>query len=198
MKTFIACACLLLAAGTVPAQNYYMAVQQAKRASAQNDAEQQKIQQAAGGSGAAQGGAAGSPAPAPMDPALQATLSNISSLQTDFATVISSTGDKADQKISLLNNLSKAAQGTKASANSVKKLADDLLTALAGKTKLGAAQQTSLAREVHALFNSSHLTDAQQDKLLADVQKTLTDGGATLDDAVNVVTDLKQVVTETK
>jgi hypothetical protein len=197
MKTIVVGACGLLAAGHLVAQNYNMAIQQARRASAQNDAEQQQIQHATGGSGGGQGAAGGAPAPAPVDPALQATLSNISSLQIDFAAVVNATGDKADTKVSLMNNLSKAAQGTKASANSVKKLADDLLTALSGKTKLTAPQQTALAREIHALFNSSHLSSDQQEKLLAGVQKILTDAGAELDDAVNVVTDLKAVATET-
>jgi hypothetical protein len=199
VKTVIAGGCLLLTAGSLLAQNYYLATQQARRDSSQNDAEQQRIQKEAGGSP----GAPGAPAPAtaaPVDPALQATLNNVSSLKSDFAAAITSTGDKPDpaQKISLLNNLSQAAQGAKASADSVKKLATDLLTALAGKNKLAAAQQTKLAREIHALFNGAHLTPAQQQTLLADVQKILTDGDASLDDAVNVVTDLKAVVAETK
>jgi hypothetical protein len=201
MKRFLACACVVMTAGSLLAQNYYMATQQAKRDSAQNDAEQQRISKEAGGSagGAAAGGAA-SAAPAPMDPALQATLKNVSSLQSDFATAINSTSDTPDpgQKVSLLNDLSQAAQGTKASSASVKKVADDLLKDLAGKKKLTAAQQTKLAREVHALFNSSHLTATQQQTVLTDIQTTLTDGGASLDDAVNTVADLKEVMAETK
>ena len=103
------------------------------------------------------------------------------------------------QKVSLLNDLSQAAQGTKASSASVKKVADDLLKNLSGKKKLTATQQTKLAREVHALFNSSHLTATQQQTVLVtDVQTTLTDGGASLDDAVNTVADLKEVMAETK
>jgi hypothetical protein len=203
MKTFIAFACLLSTAGTLLAQevNYSIAKQQARRDVSQNDAEQQRIQREAGGanpSGAP--GAAAAPA-APMDPALQATLSNIAGLQSDFAAAINAAGDKTDpaQKISLLNNLSQAGQGAKkASANSVKKLADDLATALAGKKKLAAAQQTKLAQFVHALCNSAHLSQAQQQSLLTSVQKILTDGGASFDAAVDVVTDLKAVVAETK
>jgi len=198
MKTFLACACLVMTAGSLLAQNYYMATQQAKRDSAQNDAEQQRISKETGSSPgtAATGGAA----PAPMDPALQATLKNVSSLQTDFATAINSTSDTPDpgQKVSLLNDLSQAAQGTKASSASVKKVADDLLKDLSGKKKLTAVQQTKLAREVHALFNSSHLTATQQQTVLTDIQTTLTDGGASLDDAVNTITDLKEVMAETK
>jgi hypothetical protein len=199
MKTFISCACLLLTGGSLLAQNYYMAEQQAKRASSKNDAEQERISKEAGGSTAASAATPATPV-APVDPVLQATLKNVSSLQSDFALAINSTGDTPDpvQKVSLLNDLTQAAQGTKASAGSVKKVAADLLTALTGKKKLLAAQQTKLAREVHALFNSSHLTAALQQTLMNDIQSTLTDSGASLDDAVNTVTDLKEVVAETK
>lgn len=201
MKTFIVFACVLVTAGAVLADPYSESKRQARRDSALNDAEQQRIQREANGPAAAPARPAPAATPAaPVDPVLQATMKNVAGLQSDFAALNNSTGDKPDpsQKISLLNNLSQAAQGTKASSASVKKLADDLLTAVAGKKKMPAAQQTKLAREVHALFNSSHLSETQQKALLADVQKILTDGGASLDDAVNVVTDLKAVATETK
>jgi len=197
-KCFIGCTCLVLTAGSVAAQNYYLATQQARRDSAQNDAEQQRIQREAGGGAGASAAAAPSTA-APLDPALQATLKNVAGLQSDFAGMVASSDKPApEQKTSLLNDLTQAAQGTRASAGSVKKVADDLLTAVAGKKKLVLAQQTKLAREIHALFNSAHLTSAQQQTLLTDVQKILTDGGASLDDAVNLATDLKTVVSETK
>jgi hypothetical protein len=202
MKTPIVLACVLFTAGTLLAQevNYSIAKQQAKRDSAQNDAEQQRIQRAAGDPASAAAASGTAPAPAPVDPVLQATLNNVSGLQSDFAALKNSTGDKPDpaQKISLLNNLSQAAQGAKPSSTSVKKLADDLASAVAGNKRLTPAQQTKLAREVHALFNSSHLSAAQQPMLFNDVQKTLTDGGVPLDAAVNVATDLKAVAAETK
>jgi hypothetical protein len=198
MKIVITYACLLLTAGNLLAQNYYMAIQQAKRDSSQNNAEQQRIANAAGGAqGAAAPGAPALAPAAPVNPALQATLLNISSLQADLATAVASTNDKPD-KTALLNDLSQAAQGTKASSTSVKKVADDLLASVAGQKKLTTAQQTKLAREIHALFNSSHLTATQQQTLLDDVQKTLTDSGASLDNAVDTVIDLKAVVAETK
>src|ERR1017187_1422953 len=158
MKISIAFVCVLFTAGSVLAQNYYRAEQQARRASAQKDAEQQRIQKAASEPAGTPSARAAAAAPVvPVDPALQATMNNVAGLQSDFATLSNVTGDKPDpsQKISLLNNLSQAAQGTKASSASVKKLADDLLAAVAGKKKLAAAQQTKLAREVHALFNRS-------------------------------------------
>ena len=202
MKMFIAFVCLLFTTGTLLAQevNYSIAKQQAKRASAQNDAEQQRIQRASGAPANAGSASGAAPADASADPVLQATRNNVSGLQSDLAALKNSTGDKPDpaQKISLLNNLSQAAQGAKASSTSVKKLADDLSTAVAGNKRLTKAQQTKLAREIHALFNSAHLTAAQQQSLFSDVQNTLADGGVTLDDAVNVVTDLKAVAAETK
>lgn len=197
VKTFIACACLLLTAEGLLAQNYNLAIQQAKRDSAKNDAEQQRIANAANGSQAAP--AAPAPAqPAPMNPVLQATLKNIADLQTDFAGIIAATDKDPAQKTALLNDLTEAAQGTKASTNSVKKLADDLSTALAGQKKLAKPQQTRLAQTIHALFNSSHLSATQQQTLLANVQKILTEAGASLDAAVDVVTDLKAIAAETK
>jgi len=197
MKTRIAAFCALLIAGGALADPYSMAIQQARRASDQNAAEQQQIQNGTGGS---QGQAAANAKTAPVDPALQATLSNINGLQTDLGALNNATGDKPDpmQRISLLNNLSAAAQGTKASSDSVKRLADDLLTAVSGRKQLTTAQQTRLARDIHAIFNSSHLTDAQQKLMFDDVQKILTDGGVSLDATVDVVTDLKKISSETK
>ena len=198
VKTLIVGACLLLSAASLLAQNYNMAVQQAKRDNAQNDAEQQRIANAASNSQGAPAPGMPAPAtPAPMDPVLQATLKNISGLQTDFAAIIAASDKDPAQKTALMNDLTQAAQGTKASTDSVKKLADDLLTALAGQKKLAKPQQTRLAQMIHALFNSSHLSAAQQQVLVTNVQKILTDGGASLDATVDVVTDLKAVVAET-
>lgn len=141
------------------------------------------------------------PAPPPpvANPLLAATVQNISNLQADLVAFIGSPDDHPDpaQKIALLNDLSAAAQGAKASADSVKELAKDLFTALAGHQKL-LAQKLPLARSVHAVFNSSHLTAAQQQTLYDHVQKVLVDAGVSLGDAVDVVTDLKTIAGETK
>jgi len=200
MRIAVVSVVLLLAATSLPAQNYYRAIQQAQRDAAQNTAEQQRISHEAG-AGSSGGSATAPAAPAPVDPALQATLNNISGLQTDFAGYVKSTEDKVDpaQKVSLRNDLTQAGQGTnKASADSIKKLADDLASAMLGQKKLTAAEQTKLAREIHALFNSSHLTAATQDKLMADIQKTLTDAGVSGDNTVNVMSDLKDIASQTK
>jgi hypothetical protein len=175
---------------------YYQAEQQARRASQQNDAEQQRIANASGG-GAGQSSQSASGTPAP-DPMLQATLNNIASLQTDLAAFINADKPDPAQKNSLLGNLSQAAQGKKATPDSAKELAKDLQTALMGKKTLAAAQQKQLAAFIHASFNGSHITDAQSDKITGAVQKILTDAGVSTDDAMNIVTDLKKVTAETK
>lgn len=195
MKTALAIVCLLFALHVAMADPYGIAIQQARRDSAQNDAEQQRIQNADGG--AAQ--APTSQQPAAMSPALAATLQNITNLEMDLVAFIGSAGDHPDptQKVALMNDLSGAAQGTKASSESVKELAKDLFTATAGNKKL-LEKKLQLAREIHAVFNSSHLTPTQQQSIYDNVQKTLTDADVPLDAAVDVVTDLKAIVAETK
>lgn len=195
MKTSMALFCVLLIAGSAMADPYSMAIQQAKRASDQNNAEQQQIANQDGANGSARAGAG--QASAKADPVLAATLLNITNLQTDFSAVINATGSKADQRIALMNDFSAAAQGAKASANSIKELAKDLVTAMDGNKKLE-PQQKKLAREMHAVFNSSHLTAERQKVVFDDVQKTLTDAGVSLDAATDVITDLKAVADETK
>jgi hypothetical protein len=197
MKKTISVTLAALLTVSAYAQNYYMAEQQARRVSQQNDAEQQRIANAAGNVG----GAAAAPAPPgapPADPMLQATLSNIANLQADLAGFAKSDQPDAAQKNSFLNNASQAAQSKKASPDSAKELANDLQKALAGKTNLTAVQQKQLAAFIHATFNGSHLTDAQSEKIFTTAQKVLTDVGVSTDDAVNVVTDLKKIAAETK
>jgi hypothetical protein len=194
MKTSAAFFGILLVASSVLADPYSMAMQQAKRTSAQNNAEQQRLSNASGGASAS---AAAPSAPA-VNPALQATLSNITSLQGDLKTIGSSATPDASAKVSLLNDLTSAAQGTKASSDSIKKLADDLTTAVSGKNQIPAAKQTQVARAIHAMFNSAHLTDAQQQALLDNVQKTLTDSGVSQDSTAGIVTDLKAIAAQTK
>ena len=200
MKASVAILGVLLVAGSAFADPYVIAKQRARQTSDQNAAEQQQIQNAAGGP--AQSAPAtvtpGSPVP-PPNPMLQATLKNIGDLQANFTALSSAATVKPDpaQKADLLNSLSQAAQAKKASSDSVKKLAADLISALSGN-KLAIAPQKKLTAQVHALFNSGHLTDAQQKTMFDEIQKALTDAGVSLDDAVNVVTDLKKIAEETK
>ena len=130
---------------------------------------------------------------------LQATLQNIDNLRNDFAAIgnAAAGASPAAQRQSLTNNLAIAAQGAKPQPESIAKLADDLTTAIAGKEKLRAPQPT-LAQYTHAIFNSAHLTAAQQQMIFKGVQKILTDGGASPEEATNVVTDIKAIASETK
>ena len=169
---------------------FNIAKEQARRANAANNAEQQRI-----------ANATTDPSPpnaaVPADPVRAATLKNIADLQGDFTAFGNLTGAPADAapKAALLNHLSAAALGKKPAAASVQKLAGHLMAAATGK-KNAAAQK--LALNVHALFNSSHLTAAQQTTLLDEVKKILTAAGTSADDVSEVVDDLKGIVEETK
>jgi hypothetical protein len=195
-KPILALLAAVFVAASASAQ-YNIAEQQARRASQQNDAEQQRIANAAGSGQAGQPSQSAPGAP-PADPMLQATMQNITSLQADLAAFVNADQPDPAQKNSLLNNMSQAAQGKKATSDSAKELAKDLQTALTGKKSLAAAQQKQLAAYIHAVFNGSHLTDTQSEKIFNAAQKVLTDAGVSSDDAINIVTDLKKVASETK
>jgi hypothetical protein len=180
-------------AGTARADvNYNIAIGQAKRAVNQTEA-------ASGNQPSAPGQTPAAPTQPPVDPKLQATLQNIGDLKADFDVIVNAADAAAagDQKISLLNHLSQAAQGGKAASGDVKNLAGDLITALAGRKNL-LPQNQKLARSVHALFNGAHLSDAQTETLLAGVKKLLTTGGVTDPDAGKVADDLKAIAAATK
>ena len=193
MKPFIALTFALFMAKGVLADPYSAAIQQAKRVSAQETAANQRLMDNPPPAAPPQNN------PPPADPALQATLQNIGSLRTDFAAIgnADATSSLTVQKQLLTNDLAIAAQGAKPQPASISKLADDLTTAIAGKEKLRAPQQ-KLAQFVHAIFNSAHLTTAQQQMIFSGVQKILTDGGASPDEATNVVNDIKTIASETK
>ena len=129
----------------------------------------------------------------PPDPALQATMRNINNLRVDFE------GFDANptNTVSLQGDLTAAAQGTKASTAAVARLAGNLAAAIPGNTKLH-PQQQKLAQYVHAMFNGSHLSPAQQQMILNAVQKILSDAGVTAETTANLISDLKTIATETK
>jgi len=195
MKWLITSACALFMAGSLPAQNYSVAIRQARNAAANETAASQKgLEDPAPPAQPPQN----NPAP-PPDPALQATLQNIENLRNDFTAIggAAPAASLAALKQSLTNDMAIAAQGAKPQAASISKLADDLATAIAGKEKLR-APQPKLAQFVHAIFNSSHLTTAQQQMIFDGVQKILTDGGASPDETASVVSDIKTIASETK
>jgi hypothetical protein len=192
MKPLIVFFCAVFLAGGAFADPYSAAMRQARNASAKETAANRQLLD--------------NPPPAPppqnnpaANPALQATLQNIESLRNDFAAIgnAAATASLTVRKQSLTNDLAIAAQGVKPQPASISKLADDLTTAIAGKEKLR-APQPKLAQFVHAIFNSSHLTTAQQQMIFDGVQKILTDGGASPDETANVVNDIKTIAGETK
>ena len=126
-------------------------------------------------------------------------LQNIASLREDFVT-ISAAADAAaaaDQRISLMNHFSAAAQGAKASTASIRKLAGDCLGAMSAQKKLS-PQSQKLAQSFHALFNGGHLSATQPEKLLHDVKQMLGDAGVSAEGAGKIVDDLKAIAAETK
>ena len=194
MKSLIALVCALLMANGVQADPYSSAIQQAKRVSAQETAANQRLME-----NPPPGAPPQNNPNAPANPVLQATLQNIESLRNDFAAIgnAATNASLTVQKQTLTNNLAIAAQGAKPKSESISKLADGLTTAIAGKEKLR-APQPKLAQFVHAIFNGSQLTAAQQKMIFDGVQKILTDGGASPDEAANVVSDIKTIASETK
>jgi hypothetical protein len=194
MKPLIAFFCAVFLASDAFADPYSAAIRQAQNVSAKETAANRHLLD--------------NPPPAPppqnnpnppANPVLQATLQNIENLRNDVAAIGNAAAGTSItvQKQSLTNDLAIAAQGAKPQPASISKLADDLTTAIAGKEKLR-APQPKLAQFVHAIFNSSHLTAAQQQKIFDGVQKILTDGGASPDETTNVVNDIKTIASETK
>jgi hypothetical protein len=189
MKTTAALFYALLLAGSVPAQGIYnMAKQQAKNAAASESRNQQAIEPS---------GQSPSAPPAQNnqqpDPALQATLQNISNLRADFDDL----GSGRTNTLPLQNDLTTAAQGAKPSPATITKLAEDLAATVSGNKRLQ-AQQQKLAQFCHAIFNSSHLSAAQQQSVMDAVKKILSEGGASDDDVTKVINDLEAVAKATK
>jgi len=193
MKAFLAAVIALAFAFPARADvNYNLAKDQAKRAVNQSNAEQ--------GIPPSYPQTPSAPGTPPADPALAATLQNITDLRADLTVLIQADDAQAgaDQRAALMTHLSAAAApGKKAATDSVKKLAGHLITAASGR-KILAAQNAVLARDLHALFNRAHLSAVQQQTLLDSVKKILTDAGVPADDADNIISDLKQIAAETQ
>jgi hypothetical protein len=132
------------------------------------------------------------PPPAAPNPALTATLQNITNLQRDLTDL---QADPA-RKQPLINDLTAAAQGARPSDRALARLAADLATALQGK-HLAPEQLKKLAQNAHAICNSSHLSEKQRQTIFEEVQKILRDGGAPADDVTKVVDGMKTIATAT-
>ena len=194
MKTFTAFLLIFLCARAIHADIYSEAIKQAH-----NVANGQPPQ---GGSSAQQTPPAVPPQNPPLpqvNPVLEATLQNISNLRVDFDELGKLTELKPDSlpKQSLLNDLTAAALGAKPSPTSVTNLAENLATAVAGKKDMQ-PQHAKLAQDIHAIFNSSHLSTAQQETIFADVQEILQSNEVPSDEITNVVNGLKKIAAETQ
>lgn len=195
MKPFIPVACVLFLAHAAVADPYSSAIQQAKRVANQETAANQRL---LNNEQPVATPAQANPAQ-PVDPVLQATLQNIQNLQNDFSALASLTNTVSiqNEKQGLTNDLATAAFGNKPSQPSLAKLGDDLAAVIVGNEKLR-PQHLKLAQSFHAIFNSAHLSPAQQQAIFSDVQRILVGGGVTADDAANVVNDIKTIASETK
>lgn len=179
--------CLLVLAADARADVYSSALQKAHNVAEQNNARQ---------------GITGQPSPPPPapapkpDPILAATLSNITNLQADLAMLETDPGRIQP----LINDLNAAASGNRPSNQSVAKLAQDLASLLSGKA-LPADQLRKMAQALHAFFNSSHLSEAQQNALLSEMEKNLQGSGTTAADDARLKSldaDLRAVIAATK
>jgi hypothetical protein len=201
MKALAAFFCVLFLANNMVADPYSMAIQRAKNVSANETrmSDETTNQDNSPPSPPPVSAAATKPVPPQDNPALEATLRNISNLRVDFDALGKLSELKSDSlpKKLLVNDLTAAAQGAKPPENSVSKLADSLATAVAGKAAMK-NQHQKLAQDVHAIFNSSHLSAEQQKTISADVRKILQDGGASPDETTNVVGDIQTIASQTK
>lgn len=192
MKPSVVLVVALAFAGSARADvNYDLGKKQAKRDVNQSNAEQ--------GIPPSYPQPPAAPAAPPADPALAATLQNIADLRADLDALAQAADATAggDQRASLMTHLSAAGHDKKAPATSVKTLAGHLIAAASGKKNL-AAHNPALARDLHALFNGTHLSATQTQTLLDGVKKILTAAGTPPDDANNIVADLKQIAAETR
>jgi hypothetical protein len=189
MKRFFAIGCALLAAGLVQADVYSIAKQEAR-----NVANGKTPSGGANPNYQTPPPPAATPTvPSPPNPALQVTLENIAALRTDFENLV----NNPTNTVALNHDLAAAAQTIKPSTKAVNKLTQDLAAVVAANKSLKSGYQ-QLAQYVHALFNSSHLSPAQQDAVCNKVQQLLQNAGAPADDVAKVMDDLKAIAVATR
>ena len=189
MKTVIVLGLALGVANMTRADIYNAAENQARRAVTATEASSARTDESPNSSPAAP------PAQPqqPMDPVLAATLKNIASLKADLAALNTNTPPAA----AMTNDLVAAANGTKASADTIAQLIGDLQAAVAGKPGLRTHYQ-KLAQYLHALSNGGHLTPAQFQAFSDDFEKILSYGGSSYEATTAVIQDLKVLARETK
>ncbi len=121
---------------------------------------------------------------------------NIDKLGTDLAAVTMGAQATAEQKDQLQKDFVLLAKGAaKPSADQMKKLADDLSAALAGKT-IAAAKQSDLAKAINVVVNCVNLSQPQVQAFITSAQNALKSSGATDTEVQAVTADLKAIATE--
>jgi hypothetical protein len=194
VKTFTAFVLILLCAEAIHADIYSEAIKQAH-----NVANGQPPQGGPPVQPTPSAAPPQNPPPPQVNPVLEATLQNISNLRADFDALGKLPEIKPDSlpKQRLLNDLTVAAQDAKPSPTSVTNLAENLATAVAGKIDMQ-PQHAKLAQDIHAIFNSSHLSAAQQEMIFNDVQQILQSNEIPSDEITNVVNGVKTIAAETQ
>lgn len=135
-------------------------------------------------------------APAPSGSINPDQQKNIDKLGSDLATVSMGAQATTDQKDQLQKDFVVLAKGAaKPSADQMKKLADDLGVALAGKS-LPAAKQSDLSKAINVVVNCINLSQAQVQAFISSAQSALKSCGATDTEAQTVAADLKAIATD--
>lgn len=167
---------------------YSLAIRQARGVSAKVEARQNETQNAMSAPPQAV-----PPAQPPANPALEMTKMNISNIAKDLEMLQSDPSKKQP----LINDLNAAPQGRSPSKESVAKITGDFAAGLAGKN-FSLEQRTKLGQYLRAFFNSSHVSPAQQQTILADIKKILESGGVASESAGKITDDFKAIAAETK
>jgi glycine/D-amino acid oxidase-like deaminating enzyme len=188
MKTVIVWSGVLGLALAASAQNYGAAINLAHKAVTKTENASNADPDAQ-----PQNGAPPARSAQPMDPALAATLQNISRLRADlnYLSTNSSPGE------ALTNDLMAASTGTKPSAETVAKVIGDLEAALKDKPALRSHFQ-KIAQYLHAAANGAHLTPAQFAMISDNLEQILENGGAPYTATEDLLDGLKHLARETK
>jgi hypothetical protein len=183
----------LLFAGNLPADQGTMIKQKAKNIANQNNAQQGVPTAPPSSPKPASSPSPAPPAPPPpqqLTPQQQAFVQLVKDLEAIKPESL------AERKEQLAADLLAVAQGAnKPSWAALRKLAEDLATALAGKT-IAPAQRSRLAQDLQAVLNGANYPPSQLDDIITDVPAILKKAGADAKAAAAVGEDLKAITAE--
>lgn len=124
-----------------------------------------------------------------------ATRQIVAKLQSDLASIKTNSVVSSTQKQALIADLNAAAQSAaKPSQDSINKLANDLASALGGRS-LSAAEHARLAQNLVLMLNSGSISLARKQEITDDASSLLYNSSSP-GAAANVVADLKLVAME--